>query len=91
MVAGVSSDSVESHRKFKEHHNLKHILLSDPEKKVRKAYDAGGLLLPGRVTYVIAQDGTIVHAYESQMNARQHVKEAIEGLKRIDAGAKSPA
>jgi peroxiredoxin Q/BCP len=38
VVLGVSPDSVESHRKFKEKRNLKVILLSDESKEILKTY-----------------------------------------------------
>jgi peroxiredoxin Q/BCP len=47
-VVGISSDSVESHKKFAEHHKLPLRLLSDPDRAVAKLYGAISLL-PGRV------------------------------------------
>ena len=47
-VVGISSDSVESHRKFAEHHDLPLRLLSDPDREVAKKYSAISLI-PGRV------------------------------------------
>ena len=47
-VVGISSDSVESHKKFAEHHNLPLRLLSDSERAVAKLYGAESLI-PGRV------------------------------------------
>ncbi|MEF3255118.1 MAG: peroxiredoxin [Deferribacterales bacterium] len=41
-IIGVSPDSIASHKKFKEKHNLKIILLSDPDRKVAEAYGAYG-------------------------------------------------
>ncbi|MEM0155396.1 MAG: peroxiredoxin [Thermoplasmataceae archaeon] len=82
-VYGVSSDTVESHRKFKEHRNLPFTLLSDPERAIRKTYGATGLLLPPRITYVIDKDGTIVHVYNSQMNAKNHSAEALTALNKL--------
>ena len=38
VVIGISRDSVESHRKFAEKHNLPFILLADPELEVIKSY-----------------------------------------------------
>jgi thioredoxin-dependent peroxiredoxin len=38
----VSRDSVESHKKFKQKHNLTVKLLSDPEHRVLEAYGAWG-------------------------------------------------
>ncbi|MCW6171218.1 MAG: peroxiredoxin [Thermoplasmatales archaeon] len=82
-VIGISSDSVESHHKFKENHSLPFTLISDPDKTIRKAYDAVGALLPPRISYVITKDGTIVHVYNSQMNPAKHVALAKEKLKSI--------
>lgn len=47
-VVGISSDSVESHKKFAEHHDLPLRLLSDPDREVAKSYGALSLI-PGRV------------------------------------------
>ena len=47
-VVGISSDSVDSHKKFAEHHNLPLRLLSDSERAVAKLYGAESLI-PGRV------------------------------------------
>lgn len=47
-VVGISSDSVESHRKFAEHHNLPLRLLSDADRAVATLYGARSFI-PGRV------------------------------------------
>jgi peroxiredoxin Q/BCP len=47
-VVGISSDSIESHRKFSEHHNLPLRLLSDSKIKVADLYGAKSII-PGRV------------------------------------------
>ena len=47
-VVGISSDSVESHRKFAEHHELPLRLLSDADKSVADLYGAKSLI-PGKV------------------------------------------
>ena len=39
-VVGISTDSVESHRKFAEHHSLPLRLLSDPDRRVSELYGA---------------------------------------------------
>ena len=60
-VVGISSDSVESHRKFADHHDLPLRLLSDPDREVAKLYGAISLL-PGRVArsvFVIDGGGTL--------------------------------
>ena len=40
-------------------------------------------LLPGRVTYVIDRDGVVRHVFNSQLNAKKHVREALEVVKRL--------
>ena len=62
-VVGLSTDSVESHEKFSEHHSLPIRLLSDADRKVADAYGARSLI-PGKVArsvFVIDANGTIRH------------------------------
>ncbi|AAT42988.1 peroxiredoxin [Picrophilus oshimae] len=80
-VIGVSSDSIESHRKFKEKYRLPFTLISDPDGKIRKLYDATGLMLPPRITYVIDKNMKIIEAFNSQMRPRDHVEISINALK----------
>src|ERR1700719_1682280 len=51
----VSSDSVDKHAGYADHHNLPFTLVSDQGSAVRKNYGVPAALgvLPGRVTYVI--------------------------------------
>ena len=79
-VIGISTDSSESHAQFVARHRLPFILLSDPQGKVAKLFGVSktfGILL-GRVTFVIDGQGTIQHAYSSQLRVTQHVKEALK-------------
>ncbi len=82
-VIGISSDSSESHKKFKEHHQLQFTLVSDGDKEIRRKYDVKGSILPPRTTFVISRDGKIAHVYNSQMNAKHHVEEALNALKKL--------
>ncbi len=60
VLLGVNTDSIESHKKFREKHNLPFPLLSDLNGETSKNY---GTLLPGkvsnRVTFFISPDGQI--------------------------------
>jgi peroxiredoxin Q/BCP len=60
-VVGVSPQDTDSHRRFAEKHALNFTLLSDPDKKVIKAYGLDGPLGLGvrRGTYLIGKDGRI--------------------------------
>jgi thioredoxin-dependent peroxiredoxin len=62
-VVGISTDSVESHKKFAEHHDLPLRLLSDAKGEVAKLYGAQSLI-PGKVArsvFVIDAGGIIRH------------------------------
>jgi len=87
-VIGVSSDSVDKHAAFATHHKLPFTLLSDKGGKVRKAYEVPATLgfIPGRVTYVIDRDGTVRHVFNSMTNIDRHVKDALEVVRRLQAG-----
>ncbi len=61
-VLGVSSDSPESHKKFREKYSIPFTLLSDPEKKVIKEYGASSLLFTKRISYLI-ENGIIIKTY----------------------------
>lgn len=84
-VIGISSDSVESHRSFAAEHGLPFTLLSDEGGKVRRLYGASSAfgLFPGRVTYVLDEEGVVRHIFSSQLGVEQHVEEALEALRSM--------
>ncbi|MEO1260107.1 MAG: peroxiredoxin [Bacteroidota bacterium] len=82
-VIGVSADSPSSHLVFAKRYDLPFTLLSDEKNKARKLLGVPGSmfgLLPGRVTYVIDKNGIVKHVFDSQLQAKQHVREAMEYL-----------
>lgn len=86
-VIGISGDSVESHQKFASKYQLPFILLSDKGDKVRKLFDVPSTLfiLPGRVTYVIDKDGIVRHIFNSMLDFKAHVEEALKTLKKLNS------
>jgi peroxiredoxin Q/BCP len=85
-VIGVSSDSVESHEKFAGRHDLPFVLLSDKDRAVRKQYGATTLgVVPGRITFVIDQEGTIRHAFSAMGSIGAHVDDALAVVKQLTA------
>jgi peroxiredoxin Q/BCP len=86
-VIGISSDSVESHRRFAKKHDLPFTLLSDEGRKVRRLYSVPNAfgLFPGRVTYVIDEEGVVRHIFSSQLGVEQHVEEALNALQSISS------
>lgn len=87
-VIGVSSDSVGKHAAFAGQYGLPFTLLADVGGKVRRAYGVPAALgfIPGRVTYVIDRDGTVRHVFNSMTNIDGHVKDALEVVRRLQAG-----
>ncbi len=84
-VLGVSSQSTDSHKEFKQKNNLPFPLLSDPKNEIRKLYGVTGFLIPPRVTFVIDKEGIIRFIFNSQLNVTKHVSDALENLEEIKA------
>lgn len=84
-VIGVSSDSVDKHAGFAGKHKLPFTLLSDKGGTVRKSYGVPATLgmIPGRVTYVIDQDGTIRNTFNSMTNIGKHVSDALATVRQL--------
>jgi peroxiredoxin Q/BCP len=86
LIIGISSQSVQSHKEFAEKYRLNYTLLSDEGGRVRKLFGVPTNflgLIPGRVTYVVNKEGKAVYLFNSQINAEQHVSEALKILKEI--------
>lgn len=86
-VLGVSSDTEEKQKSFKDHHKLQFTLLSDRDKKIRTAYEAKGFLIPARMTFVIDQGGIIRGIHNSQIDPKSHIDFALKTLKEIEPKA----
>jgi len=90
VVLGVSVDPPESHRKFKEKHNLPFHLLSDTEKQVVRAYGVWqekkrfGRTYFGtvRTTFLIDPEGKIAKVYPN-VQVKGHVSRVLEDLKAL--------
>ena len=78
-VAGVSPQDVDSHRRFREKHDLPFTLLSDPDKVAIKLYDVDGMFGVGvrRATFLISQDRIIKDAVMADVRIGRH-QEFIE-------------
>ncbi|HIQ31230.1 MAG TPA: thioredoxin-dependent thiol peroxidase [Aquifex aeolicus] len=88
-VVGVSPDSVESHRKFREKHSLNFPLLSDPDKKVAEAFGAfGEKKMYGKVTkgiirstVLIDEEGRVLKVWHN-VKAKGHVEKLLKELEK---------
>ena len=84
-VIGISADSPESHQKFAAKYNLPFTLLSDKDNQVRKLYGvpSTAFVLPGRVTYVIDEQGVVKHIFNSQFDFKGHIQESLKILQAV--------
>ncbi len=86
-IVGVSRDSVESHRKFKEKFGFPFMLLADTESKLCDAFgvivekNMYGKISKGvqRSTFVIDPKGTIVHVWP-KVKVDGHAEEVLASL-----------
>lgn len=89
-MLGISPDSVESHRKFREKYELPYDLLADVGHRVAEAYGVWkakslfGLSFDGvaRSTFVIDAAGRVARVFE-KVNPLGHAKEVADALERM--------
>jgi peroxiredoxin len=87
VILGVSKDSVKSHQRFKEKHNLPFTLLSDPEGKVLDRYGVWkqksmyGRTFMGteRTTFLIDPEGTVTKVYR-KVRVKGHAQACLLDL-----------
>jgi len=90
VVIGISPDSVESHRRFKEKKGLKVKLLSDEGKEVVNAYGVWqkkknfGKEYYGvvRTTYLIDPEGKVAHLWK-KVRVKGHADAVLEKIKEL--------
>jgi len=90
-IIGISTDSVASHLKFVQKHDLPFIILSDREKTVVKLYDVWKLKKflgkeyfgTIRTSFLINPQGKVAKIYE-KVNPNIHSKEVFEDLKNLE-------
>ncbi|MFE7980140.1 peroxiredoxin [Streptomyces shenzhenensis] len=83
---GISGDSVERQREFAGRHTLGMPLLSDADGAVRARFGVqrGFSLAPTkRVTFVIAQDRTVVEVVRSELRMNAHADRALAALRTL--------
>ncbi len=77
-VFGVSTDSTETHERFKSELELPFDLLSDPEGNVARLYGAYNTLFrnSNRVTFILDDDGKIESITKNMFAPKAHIKAA---------------
>lgn len=83
VVLGISYDSPESHKKFKEKHNLPFILLSDSDRKVAEQYGAykniTHYLFPRRITILVDEQRNVIKILE-KVNVTTHASDILKAF-----------
>jgi peroxiredoxin Q/BCP len=87
QVLGVSFDSAESHKTFREQHKLTFPLLVDTEGKLADAYGARmpGKTMARRVSFLIGLDGKIAHVTDTP-SADTHLAEMKVAVAKLKKG-----
>lgn len=87
-VVGISSDSLESHRKFRSKHELPFVLLSDPNLEVARLYGCKGALGMKRAVFLVDEKGVVRYAHvEALALFRRRADELLEAIAILDADA----
>ena len=81
-VVGVSKDTVEKHKKFKERFTLPFELLSDKDGKMTSDYGADGVVFKKRITFLIDPRGIINKIYKT-VKPTEHTQEVVKDLKEL--------
>ena len=83
-VIGISNDNAESHRKFKQKHQLPFTLLTDPDLKVASKYDSKGLMGMKRSVYLLDEKGVVRYRHVESValfrRTREEILQAIADL-----------
>lgn len=79
IIVGVSPDKIDSHRDFQKENELDYILLSDPDKKLAKAFKVDNGDMIERSTFLLDEDGKIEKEWRD-VDPQTHVDEIIEYL-----------
>ena len=74
-----------SHVGFIEKHTLPYDLLSDAKKQVRQIFGVPSNLfglIPGRVTYIMNEQGTVIGVFNSQLDPVGHIDAALKLIRQ---------
>lgn len=83
VVLGVSTDDVESHRRFHEEHQLPFELLADLDGRVAQLYGVPLRLgMASRVTFLIDDEGVVRHVWED-VDPGVHAAEVIAEIDEL--------
>ena len=76
-VVGISKDGAESHRAFREKHDLPFTLLSDADLAVAKLYDSKGMLGMKRSVFLVDENGRLAYVHVESLPVFRRKREEI--------------
>jgi|TARA_B000000460_G_scaffold61573_1_gene41541 peroxiredoxin Q/BCP len=80
----ISSDTVDSQKKFVEEYNIPYLHLSDTHKDTCKKYPGTNIAgLAKRSTFIIDKNGIIKNIFQN-IDVKNHGNQIVESLKKID-------
>jgi thioredoxin-dependent peroxiredoxin len=83
-VVGISNDSAESHRAFRQKYDLPFTLLTDPDLEVAALYDSKGLMGMKRSVFLVDEAGVIRYLHiESVALFRRKREELLEAIRNL--------
>jgi thioredoxin-dependent peroxiredoxin len=83
-VIGISADDAESHRRFRDKHQLPFVLLSDPDLKVAEQYGCKALIGMKRGVFLLDEEQTIRYRHvETVAVFRRRREELIEAIEQL--------
>ena len=88
ILVGVSPDSIQSHRMFKEANGLSFPLASDTDQRVIRLYDVQRSLVikrPKRVTYLIDRGGVVRGVFRHEVAIGRHQDDVLQTLRTLQA------
>lgn len=85
QLYGVSTDSIESHKDFKQKNGLQFSLLSDKGAKFIKKLKLKKIFnfIRPRVTMIIGPKGIIRYVHSSQINMKGHIHKTIKAFAKL--------
>jgi len=84
MVFGISRDSAESHRKFREHHQLPFPLVADESGAVQDAYGVPSKLpgMASRVSFLIDRQGKVARVWPD-VDPALHAEQVLSAAREL--------
>lgn len=84
QVVGISDDSAESHRTFRQKYDLPFTLLTDPGLEVAALYDSKGMLGMKRSVFLVDEAGVIRYLHiESVALFRRKREELLDAIRKL--------